>query len=93
MVALGNLVEWLRACWFIVVPIGAGMIWILRWLRRHAKDHEHIEAHIMNGRVDVEQNTQEHKDINAKLDATTLGVRELLVHFDINKPGTSLDDG
>ena len=70
---------------------GGAVVKLLRYISKHDKAHDDIERRIKEREEDSAENKEDHDRIEGKLDTQTVALRELLVHFDLRKPGQGIN--
>jgi len=84
--------NWREALSIFGLLFGSGaVIGLLRWIIGHENKHREIDARLEWGKAEFAENKSDHKEIVTKLDLQTVGLKELLVHFDLRKPGQGIN--
>lgn len=76
----------------------AAVMGTLKYLFAHGKKHAEIDTRLEWGKEHFDKNTEEHEAIkeqleegDKKLDAAIVGLKELLVHNKLRKPGEGIN--
>ena len=70
---------------------GGAMAGLLKYIMRHEQKHKDIERRLAASTEDSRENKKDHKRIEHKLDVQYVGLKELLVHFDLRRPGQGIN--
>jgi len=84
--------HWREALSIFGLLFGSGaVIGLLRYIIGHENKHRAIEARLEWGSKQFSENKEDHDRIESKLDVLGIGVRELLVHEGLRKPGQGIN--
>ena len=71
---------------------GSGaVVGMLRYIIKHDQKHKEIDARLKAAAEDSKENKEDHERIEEKLDLQIVGLKELLVHFDLRRPGQGIN--
>jgi len=84
--------HWREALSIFGLLFGSGAVLkLLRYISKHDRIHVQIEERLKRGSEEFEENKEDHERIEGKLDVLGIGVRELLVHEGLRKPGQGIN--
>jgi len=84
--------HWREALSIFGLLFGSGaVVGFLRYIIGHENKHKEIERRLNDGSKDFEENRNDHERIEKKLDVQYVGMKELLVHFDLRRPGQGIN--